>query len=91
MAVTLRLSQVHARHADGRTRLQLEASTVRALVENLEAAYPALAGKLSDDAGRLRRGLSLFVNDRYINSPPEADVELEDGDEVFIVPYIAGG
>ena len=91
MAVRVRLSQVHARHAGGRARFDMEAPTVRALLRELETAYPALAGRLSDDAGGLKRGLSLFVNDRYINSPPGADIELQDGDEVSIVPYIAGG
>ena len=91
VAVNLRLSRVHARHTDGRTRHQFQAPTVRALISELEAAYPALAGRFSDGSGGLRAGLSLFVNDRYITSLSEADIELNDGDEVSIIPYIAGG
>ena len=91
VAVSLRLSQVHARHADGRTRHQFQVSTVRALISELEAAHPALAGRFSDGSGGLRTGLSLFVNDRYVTSLSEADIELNDGDEVSIIPYIAGG
>ena len=91
MAISLRLLQVHARHADDRTRHSFEVSSVRALIRELEAAYPALAGKFSDGSGGLRRGLSLFINDSYVRSLSEADVALQDGDEVTIVPYIAGG
>ena len=91
MAVSLRLSRVHARHADGRTRHEFQVATVRALISELEAAYPALAGRFSDESGGLRTGLSLFVNDTYVTSLSEADIELNDGDEVSIIPHIAGG
>ena len=91
MAIGVRLSRVHARHTDGRTQLQIEASTLRELIRNLEAAYPALEGRFSDGAGGIRSGLSLFVNDTYVPALNKADVKLDDRDRVSLVPYMAGG
>lgn len=68
-----------------------DAASVSALIEALEKAHPGLKERLCDDGGKLRRFVNVYLNEediRFLNG--EATV-LKDGDEVSIVPAIAGG
>jgi molybdopterin synthase sulfur carrier subunit len=68
-----------------------DAASVTALIEALEKAHPGLKDRLCDDAGKLRRFVNVYLNEediRFLNGEATA---LKDGDEVSIVPAIAGG
>ena len=91
VAVTVRLPRMLARHADGHTEVCLEASSIRELVQVLGAAYPAITPRLCDETGRLRNALNLFVNNRNVRSLAGTDTPLQDGDEISIMPLMAGG
>ena len=91
MAVTVRLPRILARHADGRTEIRMEASTIRDLVQKLGAVYPDIAPRLSDETGQLHTALNLFVNNKNVHSLDGADTPLSDGDEISIMPLMAGG
>ena len=69
----------------------LEASTVDALIEALDGRYPGLKGRLCDEAGKLRRFLNVYVNSEDIRFLDNQATALGDGDEVSIVPAVAGG
>ena len=91
MTVTVRLPRVLARHADGHTEFRLEASSIRELFQELGAAHPDIAPRLYDGTGGLRSSLNLFVNNKNFRSLAGADTPLHDGDEISIVPLMAGG
>ncbi|TVR03069.1 MAG: MoaD/ThiS family protein [Deltaproteobacteria bacterium] len=91
MAVSLRIPTALRKLAGGNESLALEADTVAQLVDALGDAHPQLAEQLVDDAGKVRRFVNLFVNDEDIRFLDDLDTELQDGDEVSIVPAIAGG
>jgi molybdopterin synthase sulfur carrier subunit len=68
-----------------------DAASVSALIEALEKAHPGLKERLCDDSGKLRRFVNVYLNEediRFLNGEATA---LKDGDEVSIVPAIAGG
>ena len=71
--------------------VQAEASNVNELVNTLEAAYPGIGGRLRGEDGTLRRFINIYVNDEDIRFLQGADTPLKDGDQVSIVPAIAGG
>jgi len=52
---------------------------------------PELYGRWCDSQGRLRNSLVIFVNHEHIRYRKGMDTELSDGDEVYIIPIIAGG
>ena len=91
MAVIVRLPRVLARHADGHTEVHLEASSIKELLQKLGAVYPAIEPRLCDESGQLRQALNLFVNNRNVRSLAGADTPLQDGDEISIMPLMAGG
>ncbi len=71
--------------------VSLDAGTVDALIDALEARYPGLKARLCDEAGKLRRFLNVYVNSEDIRFLDQQATRLNDGDEVSIVPAVAGG
>jgi molybdopterin converting factor small subunit len=71
--------------------VSLEAGSVTALVEALEERYPGIKARLCDDSGKLRRFLNIYVNSEDIRFLDNETTALSDGDEVSIVPAVAGG
>ncbi len=71
--------------------VELDASSVDALIDALDSRYPGLKGRLCDEAGKLRRFLNLYVNSEDIRFLDNQTTALKDGDEVSIVPAVAGG
>lgn len=71
--------------------VQADAANVTELVNALEVAYPGMGGRLRGDDGILRRFINIYVNDEDIRFLNGAETPLKDGDQVSIVPAIAGG
>jgi molybdopterin synthase sulfur carrier subunit len=68
-----------------------DAANVGALLQALDAAHPGLGKPLIDEEGNPRRFVNLYLNGEDIRFLKGKDTELKDGDEVSIVPAIAGG
>ena len=71
--------------------VDLDASNVDGLINALEGRYPGIKGRLCDEAGKLRRFLNVYVNSEDIRFLDNQATSLSDGDEVSIVPAVAGG
>jgi molybdopterin synthase sulfur carrier subunit len=68
-----------------------EGGTLSAAIEGLEAAYPGLKDRLCDESGELRRFVNVYVNGEDVRFLDGLSTELKAGDEVSIVPAVAGG
>ncbi|MBI4269441.1 MAG: MoaD/ThiS family protein [Candidatus Rokubacteria bacterium] len=75
----------------GAAEVHATADTVDALVTDLERQFPGLRERLVDDAGELRRFINIYVNEEDIRFLQAKKTSLKDGDQVSIVPAIAGG
>ncbi|MEI6616166.1 MAG: MoaD/ThiS family protein, partial [Cyanobium sp. ELA507] len=71
--------------------LSLEAGSVDELLVALNARYPGIIDRLCDEGGKLRRFLNVYVNSEDIRFLDHQATALADGDEVSIVPAVAGG
>ena len=71
--------------------VECDAANVKDLIESLSKAYPGLKERLCDESGKIRRFLNIYVNDEDIRFLKMAETPLKDGDEVSIIPAIAGG
>ena len=69
----------------------LEAGSVDELLTALEQRYPGIQARLCDENGKLRRFLNVYVNSEDIRFLDNETTTLSDGDEVSIVPAVAGG
>jgi len=71
--------------------VQIDANTVDSLIDGLDSRYPGLKSRLCDESGKLRRFLNVYVNSEDIRFLDNQSTTLSDGDEVSIVPAVAGG
>lgn len=90
MAIHVRIPTPLRTLTQGQETVTAEGKTVRALIDGLEAAHPGLKDRLVDDKG-VRRFVNLYVGEEDIRFLDGLDTELKDGDELSIVPAIAGG
>ena len=75
----------------GAAQLALEADTVGALIEALDARHTGVRERLLEPSGEVRRFVRIFVNEEDIRFLDDQKTTLKDGDTVAIVPAIAGG
>jgi molybdopterin synthase sulfur carrier subunit len=68
-----------------------EGATIRELIDSLERAYPGLKERICDDQNQIRRFVNVFLNDEDVRFLSESETPVKSGDEVSIVPAIAGG
>jgi sulfur-carrier protein len=66
-------------------------ANIAEIIDNLNASYSGLKDRLCDEKGELRRFVNIYVNEEDIRFLKGRDTVLKDGDEVSIVPAIAGG
>ena len=91
MGITIRIPTPLRTLTSGRDEVLVDGATIGEVLDNLEAAHPGFRSKLYDDQGRLRRFVNIYANDEDIRFLESLDTELSEGDEVSIVPAIAGG
>ncbi len=66
-------------------------ATIAEIIDNLESNHPGIKGRMCDDTGELRRFVNIYVNEEDVRFLKGKETILKDGDEVSIVPAIAGG
>jgi len=74
----------------GKAEVEVEARSVAEMIEALEASFPGMRDRLTE-GGKLRRSVNVFVNGEDIRFLQEEETPLKDGDEVSIIPAVAGG
>lgn len=75
----------------GQGEVEIAAVSIVDLIDSLNAAHPGIKARLCDDSGELRRFVNIYVNEEDIRFLKGKDTSLKAGDEVSIVPAIAGG
>jgi sulfur-carrier protein len=91
MAVTVKLPTQLRGAAGGATAAQVDGTTVGEALEALYAEHGELRGRLADDDGGLRRFVNVYLGGEDIRFLEGLETPLEDGDEVTILPAVAGG
>ena len=91
MAVLVRIPTPLRSLTKGQAEVQVAGDTVAGLIEDLEAQFPGLKERLVDEAGEVRRFINVYVNEEDVRFLQGAKTALKAGDQVSIVPAIAGG
>ncbi len=91
MTVKVRIPTPLRRLTGGADEVEVEAGSIGELIEALEAKHPGIKERLCDERGELRRFVNLYLNDEDVRFLQGVETPLKDGDEVSIVPAIAGG
>ena len=90
MAIRVMLPTAFTRHTDGRKNFDSAAHDLPALLSEIDVQFPALAIQIKDEAGKLRRFINIYVNDEDIRFLGGETYAFQDGDEVMLIPSIAG-
>ena len=91
MSVTVKVPTPLRKFTAGSESVEGSGATVGALVEDLEKRFPGIRERICDDQGRVRRFVNLYVNGDDIRFLQQLDTKVKEGDEISIVPAIAGG
>ncbi len=78
-------------YCGGASELDVAAATVRAALDEVERAHPALYRNVCDETGAVRRHINVFVNNAHMRDRDGLDTPLAAGDVVTILPAVSGG
>lgn len=91
MSVTVRIPTPLRRMTQGQDKVELQSASLTELVDQLEADYPGFKERLLDENGDLRYFVNIYLNGEDVRFLDGLDTPTAAGDEVSIVPAVAGG
>ena len=91
MPITVSIPTALRRHTDGVKSISCAASNLNELFSVLDEKFPELKPHLRDDKGQIRLFLNIYVNEEDIRFLGGPAYSFQEGDEVLLVPSIAGG
>lgn len=91
MSVRVLLPNAFQKHTNGEREFESHAAHLPDLIVEIETTYPALKQHLRGEDGQVRRFINFYVNDEDIRFLGSDTYAFQDGDEVLVIPSIAGG
>jgi len=91
MTITVQIPTALRRHTSGTDKVTCSAANLGELFTVLDSQFPDLKPHLRDEAGQIRRFLNVYVNEEDIRFLGGTSYAFNDGDEILLVPSIAGG
>lgn len=91
MPAKVRVPTPLRRFTAGSDEVTADGDSIRAVVEDLERRHPGMRERLLDEKGELRRFVNIYLNGDDIRFLNQLNSKVKDGDDISIVPAIAGG
>ena len=91
MTVEVHVTSVIQRVVGGQRSLSADGSTVAELIDDIERRFPGFRAQLVGDDGQLHRFVNIYLNDEDVRFLGGAETPLAEGDQVSILPALAGG
>ncbi len=91
MAIEVRIPTILRQYTGGAKAVQATGSSLATVIDDLETQHPGIRARLVTDGGTLHRFVNVYVNDEDVRFTGALDTGLSDGDEVTILPAVAGG
>jgi len=90
MAIEVRIPTILRTYTAGEKAVDADGATLAALIDDLEANHPGIKDRLLDGPD-LRRFVNVYVNDEDVRFTGGLETSLSDGDQVVVLPAVAGG
>lgn len=91
MAVTVRIPTPLRNLTGEREVVEARGANVAEIISDLQKQYPGIKDRVCDEKGELRRFVNFYLNDEDIRFKDGSRTAVKDGDELSIIPAIAGG
>ena len=90
MAVEVRIPTILRTYTNGEKAVPAEGTTLAELIDDLDSRHPGIKERLIEGAD-LRRFVNVYVNDEDVRFTGGLETSLDDGDQVVVLPAVAGG
>jgi molybdopterin synthase sulfur carrier subunit len=90
MAIEVRIPTILRNYTDGEKAVSAQGASLSALIDDLEVNHPGIKDRLIEN-GDLRRFVNVYVNDEDVRFIGGLEAELSDGDQIVVLPAVAGG
>lgn len=91
MAIKVRIPTPLRKITGGNDEVEATGANVAEVIADLEKNHPGIKERICEEDGNLRKFVNLYVNDEDIRFKDNLDTAVTDGDELSIIPAIAGG
>jgi molybdopterin converting factor small subunit len=91
MSIKVLLPAAFTKHTEGKKQFETAASNLPGLLTEIDQTFPALGTQIKGEDGKLRRFINIYINDEDIRFLGGETYAFQDGDEVMLIPSIAGG
>jgi molybdopterin converting factor small subunit len=91
MAIEVSIPTILRQYTDGAKSVEASGATLAEVVDDLEARHTGIKGRLVEDDGNLRRFVNVYLNDEDVRFLDGIASPVADGDNVTILPAVAGG
>jgi sulfur-carrier protein len=90
MSIRIHIPTPMRQHTENQAVVEAAGTTVKGLLDNLGQKHPAIAGRIFEN-GQVRRFINIYLNDEDIRYLDNMNTPVKDGDELSIIPAVAGG
>jgi len=91
MPITVRIPTPLQKLTQNQAEVKANGANIRELIEDLEKNFPGIKERICDETGEIRRFINIYVNEEDVRFLQQDGTPLKDGDEVSMIPAIAGG
>lgn len=91
MAIKLRIPVPLRNLTNNQAEVEVEGTSVKEMIEDLNKKHAGIKDRICDENGNIRRFVNIYVNEEDIRFLKGADTPINEGDEISIIPAIAGG
>ena len=91
MSVSVRVPTILRTYTGGESEVTASGETLAAVLDDLDASYSGIKGRILDDNGELRRFVNVYVGNDDVRFLDNLDTKTPDGSQVSVIPAVAGG
>jgi molybdopterin synthase sulfur carrier subunit len=90
MAIRIHIPTPMRQHTEGQAVVEVAGGTIKAALDSLGQKFPAVTQRIFEN-GQVRRFINVYLNDEDVRYLDNLQTPVKDGDEVSIIPAVAGG
>ena len=91
MSVSVRIPTILRTYTGGESEVTASGDTLSAVIDDLDASYSGIKGRILDESGQLRRFVNVYVGNDDVRFLDNLDTATPDGTQVSVIPAVAGG